>query len=94
MREGDVRILLLHGKDICLFSKYAHTFLRILLVRSYLSAYSPNTLIYVNPTAPWLFVDQDQKYFRSQITILHGFERAKKPFHATVPLSSEHRVQR
>jgi len=42
----------------------------------------------VNHSVPWLRVDQDQKYFGSQITIIQGIERAKKPSHATVPLNN------
>ena len=83
-QKGYLRILLLRRKAISVLEEYAHTFPRILLVR--LLAYSPKTPIDVDPAVPWLFVDQNQNTFRSHITILHGFEYAIKPFHATVPL--------
>ena len=85
-QKGYLHILLLRRKAISVLEEYAHTFPRILLVHQYLLAYSPKTPIDVDPAVPWLFVDQNQNTFRSHITILHGFEYAIKPFHATVPL--------
>jgi len=77
MRRKDFCVFSWHAERIRSYSPFTQKgYLRILRIRTNISEYSPSTPISFSGFSLYA----DQKYSRSQITILHGFEGAKKHF--------------